>query len=258
MDTSSNNTNTERTGKIQTYGAILFAVLIAVIGALMMTITSSPQMKGAAFLWIPAALQLVAGVWFGPKKGLLAGGLGAYLAGIFAYGGWGIVDIIMNPIAGGIANSLLPAILFRVFKINPDFGGNSEELKKGFFVIISLLVIVVFIGLLPLFTAIGNWAYVIAAVLLLGGSRIFLSNIHIRRKDFVLAVLISIVISGISALIGTLGVVIGGNTFMAALIGTGLGWWLGDTVSCFLGIYILAYFTPRARAKGLFKDYSYG
>src|SRR5574341_816306 len=80
--------------------ALIMAVAIAAIGWVMMTIGSSPSVKGASFLWLPAALQLVAGVWLGPWWGLLAGGLGAYAAGILAYGGWGIVDIIMNPIAG--------------------------------------------------------------------------------------------------------------------------------------------------------------
>lgn len=258
MDTSNNpNLTNIRSGVIQNYGAILFAVLIAVIGALMMTITSSPQMKGAAFLWIPASLQLVAGVWFGSRRGLLAGGLGAYAAGIIAYGGWGLVDIIMNPIAGGFANSLLPAILFRVFKINPDFGGKTDQLRKGFFIVFSLLLIVIFIGLLPLYTSIGNWAYIIAGFLLIFGPSIFLSGIKINKRDFILAIIISIIISAISALIGVYGVIISGNTFMGALLGTGVGWFLGDTVSCFLGIYILASFTQRARAKGLFRDYKY-
>src|SRR5437868_15052134 len=76
---------------------VFFTVSIAAIGAIMMTLTSSPTAKGASFLWLPAALQLMAGVWLGPIRGMIAGGLGAYLAGILAYGGWGLVDIIMNP-----------------------------------------------------------------------------------------------------------------------------------------------------------------
>ena len=59
----------------------------------MMNVTSSPSMKGA-MLWV--ALQLVAGVWLGPVRGMIAGGLGAYAAGILAYGGWGLADIIMT------------------------------------------------------------------------------------------------------------------------------------------------------------------
>jgi hypothetical protein len=249
----SNNSKQYRDKSTKTYGAIVFAVLIAVIGAFMMTLTSSPQMKGAAMLWIPAALQLIAGVWFGPKRGLLAGGLGAYAAGIIAYGGWGLVDIIMNPIAGGIANAWLPAILFMKLKINPDFGADSKNIKAAIFRILAILLFVIAIGILPLFLKnIESWVfYVGASVVLLAGMPLILWNIKINKVHFFIAVIIVIVISAISALIGSYGVVVGGNTWEGALIGTGLGWFLGDLVSCFLGLYMLAYFTERARNMGL-------
>src|SRR5436190_9247744 len=64
--------------------AIFMAVAIAALGWVMITVSSSPTVKGASFLWLPAALQLVAGVWLGPIYGTLAGGIGAYAAGILA------------------------------------------------------------------------------------------------------------------------------------------------------------------------------
>lgn len=244
--------NKYRDKSMKTYGAITFAVLIAVIGAFMMTLTSSPQMKGAAMLWIPAALQLIAGVWFGPKRGLLAGGLGAYAAGIIAYGGWGLVDIIMNPIAGGIANAWLPAILFIKLKINPDFGADLKNMKTAVIRISIVLLFVIGIGVLPLFiSSINFWAYIIAIIVLLAGMPLILWKIKINKTQFLLAALICVVVSAISAVIGSYGVVVGGNTWEGALLGTGLGWFLGDTVSCFLGLYMLAYFTKRARKMGL-------
>ena len=244
--------NQNRDESMKTYGAIVFAVLIAVIGAFMMTLTSSPQMKGAAMLWIPAALQLIAGVWFGPKRGLLAGGLGAYAAGIIAYGGWGLVDIIMNPVAGGIANAWLPAVLFSMFKINPDFGAETKAMKTAVIRISIVLLFVIGIGVLPLFIiGIDLWAYIIAIIVLLVGMPLILWKVKINKAHFLLAALICIIISAISAFIGSAGVVVGGNTWEGALLGTGLGWFLGDTVSCFLGLYMLAYFTKRARKMGL-------
>jgi len=244
--------NQIRDDSMKTYGAIIFAVLIAVIGAFMMTLTSSPQMKGAAMLWIPAALQLIAGVWFGPKRGLLAGGLGAYTAGIIAYGGWGLVDIIMNLIAGGIANAWLPAVLFSLAKINPNFGAEAKDTKIAVIRISIVLLFVIGIGILPVFISnIRFVSYVIAILVLLLGTPLILWNIKINKTQFVVAILICIAISAISALIGSYGVVIGGNTWKGALLGTGLGWFLGDTVSCFLGLYMLAYFTDRARRMGL-------
>ncbi len=245
----------KRDSSIQLYAAILLTAIIAAVGAIMMTITSSPQMKGAALLWIPAAMQLIAGVWFGPYKGFLVGGIGAYVAGIFAYGGWGLVDIIMNLIAGGFANSMLPGFLFRLLKITPDFQAEPKDIQKALFIMVALFILVIFVGLLPIFLKIGNVAYIIAALLLIIGYPYILSGIKINKKDFFLGFVISILICGISALIGSFGVVISGNTWEGALLGTGIGWWLGDTVSCFLGIYLLAYFTPLAREKGIFIDY---
>ena len=67
----------------------IFTILIALLGAAMMTVTSSPLMKGASFLWLPAALQLIAGVWLGPIRGFIAGGIGAQAASVIAYGGLG-------------------------------------------------------------------------------------------------------------------------------------------------------------------------
>lgn len=256
---SSNSTHEPlivRSKAIPTYGALSFATLISIIGFFMMTFTSSPQMKGAALLWLPAALQLIAGVWFGPRLGLLAGGIGAYVAGILAYGGWGLVDIIMNPIAGGVANSLLPAILFRAFKINPSFGATPQDMKKAIFIVSSLIVTVIVIGLMPVFVpSLGNWAYVLAIAVLLAGSPILLNSITINKTDFVLAITIALLSCFVSAIIGCYGVVLSGNTWQAAILGTGVGWFFGDTVSAFLGIYALVYFTGIAERRGLVINY---
>src|SRR3989442_2877716 len=90
----------------------MIAVFITLIGYVAMTVGSSPTVKGASFIWLPAALQLVAGVWLGPWLGLLAGGLGAYAAGILAYGGGGIVRLILNPRAqGGGQGPLAPLLI---------------------------------------------------------------------------------------------------------------------------------------------------
>src|SRR2546428_4790453 len=97
----------------------MIAVFITLIGYVAMTVGSSPTVKGASFIWLPAALQLVAGVWLGPWLGLLAGGLGAYAAGILAYGGWGAVAIIINTIARGGANPPLSALLVSVCPVEP-------------------------------------------------------------------------------------------------------------------------------------------
>jgi hypothetical protein len=253
MNTGSNSASLlpQREPQLKNYAVIAFAVLIALIGALMMTVTSSAQMKGAAMLWVPAALQLMAGVWLGPVRGMVAGGLGAYAAGIIAYGGWGLVDVIMNPIAGGIANSLLPAVLFRLSKIDPSFGVTERNRLRAALVSFGLFVLILIVGALPVFTGLGKWAYLAACVLLVIALPIALGGTATRFGSLTLAALICVVCSAISALIGSFGVHLSGNTWEAALLGTGIGWFLGDTVSCFLGLYLLAYYTPAAREMGI-------
>ncbi len=233
---------------------IFFVVSIAAIGAIMMTLTSSPTAKGASFLWIPAALQLMAGVWLGPKRGMIAGGLGAYLAGILAYGGWGLVDIIMNLVAGGFANALLPAVLFRILRVDPTFGTQSSSDPKdilraaGRLTTLLGVVLILAFAMRPL--NIGLWGYVPPLALLLLTPLIF-RGLRLRKHDFVLGFIICIIVSAVSALIGSWGQVVGGQTWQAALLGTGAGWFLGDTVSAVLGLYMLAAFTDRAREAGI-------
>ena len=65
----------KRDPAVKTGFAIFMAVAIAAIGYIMMTVGSSPTVKGASFLWLPAALQFVAGVWLGPIYGTLAAGV---------------------------------------------------------------------------------------------------------------------------------------------------------------------------------------
>ena len=207
-------------------------------------------MKGAAFLWLPASLQLIAGVWLGPIRGLLAGGLGAYGAGILAYGGWGLPDIIMNPIAGGFANSLLPAYLFSWLKINPDFGTNLNDLKKALLRIILMILVVIVIAIILKEFGWGNWGYVPSLLFILA-IPYFLSDLRVRPKELFFAVLICVVISFISAMIGVAGSIVAGQSLVAAFLGTGIGWFLGDTVSCILGLYVLAMFTKQARHLGI-------
>lgn len=241
------------TRAIQNQAILGFIVLIGASGALMMTITSSPTAKGASFLWLPAALQLMAGIWLGPWRGAIAGGLGAYLAGILAYGGWGLVDIIMNPIAGGFANSLLPAVLFSLFRIDPTFGVPASDeghilRALGRLAVLLGLVVGLSFGLKPL--GLGAWGYGPPLLILLAAPLV-LKGLVLKARDLTYAFLICVFISSVSAVIGVAGQVVGGQALEAAAIGTGLGWFLGDTVSAVLGLYMLAAFTGRAREAGL-------
>ncbi len=233
--------------------AIFMAVAIAAVGYVMMTVGSSPTVKGASFLWLPAALQLAAGVWLGPVYGLLAGGLGAYAAGILAYGGWGIVDIIMNPIAGGVANSLLPWMLFRAFKIDPTLGTDKPgDVLKGAVRIVILAALVLGAGLLniPLGLPV-PWGFLLPFVVLAVGAYVLLRDVKIDRRHFIPAVGVAVVACLVSALIGATGATVGGKPFSAALVDPGIGWFTGDTVSAILGLFLLPLYTARLRDAGI-------
>lgn len=233
--------------------ALIMAVAIAALGWVMMTIGSSPSVKGASFLWLPAALQLVVGVWLGPWWGLLAGGLGAYAAGILAYGGWGIVDIIMNPIAGGVANAMLPAFLFSWLNIDPTFGAKKPgEVLNGAIRLVILTVLVLLAGMVTHYVSIPVWlGYAIPLVVLIAGAFFLLRGLQLNQRDLLLGVAVAVVICLISAVIGAIGATVGGKPFAAALVDPGIGWFAGDTVSAILGLFLLPMFTQRLRDAGI-------
>jgi hypothetical protein len=207
-------------------------------------------MKGAAFLWLPAALQLLAGVWLGPGLGGLAGGLGAYAAGILAYGGWGPPDIIMNLVAGGLANSMLPAVLFRVLRIDPEMGGmTATRLRGGILRVAILLTLVLAIAIGTKDMNLGWVGYVPSIVLLAVMPFVFRGRAG-RQYSLLMGILVCILLSAVSAGIGCWGAVVAGQTWRAAIISVGVGWFLGDTVSSLLGLLMLAAFTERARQSG--------
>jgi len=240
--------------------AVYFTVTIATLGAILMSVTSSPTAKGASFLWFPAALQLIAGIWLGKWRGLIVGGLGAYLAGIICYGGWGLRDIIMNLIAGGVTNAFLPSVLFTLFHIDPTMGttddldgskGEPHLTIRGWRLFMVLCIVFIIAYIMNKFHM-GLWGYIGPfAVLLIAPS--LLLNMSVRsRRDFVLASIIVTFASLCSALLGSWGQVFTlHQSWPQALLGTGIGWFLGNTTSCILGLYILAAFTTTAREGGI-------
>jgi len=231
------------------------AVAIAAIGWVMMTVGSSPTVKGASFIWLPAALQLVAGIWLGPWYGCLAAGLGAYAAGILAYGGWGIVDIIMNPIAGGLANAALPALLFTAFKIDPTLGAKKpSDVLTGAVRVMILTLLVLAAGLLNIsLNLVMPWGFLIPLAVLVVGARLLLGGLELNPRHFLPALLIVVLICLVSALIGAIGATVGGKPFAAALVDPGIGWFMGDSVSAILGLFLLPMYTQRLRDAGIAK-----
>jgi hypothetical protein len=229
----------------------VFAVLIALLGAAMMATTSSPLAKGAAFLWLPAALQLIAGVWLGPIRGFFAGAIGAQVAGIIAYGGWGLPDWIQNFLAGGLANSLLPGLLFRFFRIDPKLGAKADALGRASLVILAVTIIAVIVAFVLFQLGFSKWFGYFPPMLILLFTVYYWKPAASDRGQYFPALWIAVFSCLISAVIGTAGNVVAGQSWGAAILGTGIGWFLGDTASSILGLYMLAQFTERAQINGL-------
>ena len=250
---TSNTYESQRDPALKISFAIFMAVAIAAIGYIMMTISSSPTVKGASFMWLPAALQLVAGVWLGPIYGTLAAAAGAYAAGILAYGGWGIVDIIMNPLAGGIANALLPWALFKIMKIDATLGTDKAgDVLKGAMRIFSLTAIVLIAGLANIQLKLPSpWSFATPLIVLALGAFVLLRGVNIAQRYFLPAVFVAVFVSLVSALVGAAGATVGGKPFVAALIDPGIGWFAGDTVSAILGLFLLPLNTTRLREAGI-------
>src|SRR6266540_2397718 len=240
---------------IRDAATVIFTILIALLGAAMMTITSSPLMKGASFLWLPAALQLIAGVWLGPIRGFIAGGIGAQAASVIAYGGWAPADFIMNLVASGVANSWLPGVMFRWLRIDPALGSKADPWWRAGPVLLGIVILVIGIALAQIFYGqkIGltrDWGYVLPLVLLLAVPFVWRS-MTFGTRDFFLGLLVAVVSCFLSAVLGTWGAVVGGQTWEAALLAVGVGWFWGDTASAILGLYILAQFTGWAQKIGI-------
>ncbi len=240
--------------RIRLTAMVAFTVAIAVVGAIMMTVTSSAAMKGASFLWLPASLQLIAGVWLGPVRGAIAGGVGAYLAGIIAYGGFGPPDIVNNLIAGGLANAWLPAMLFRWLRIDPTAWKSGKSSPRALVLVFAIAAVAVLLAVLYqiFFKSYfgGNGAYGFAVPMLF----ILIAPLLIMRikanRHYALAVFVAVLVSFISAGFGVVGTMMTGAPFAAAVIAPGLGWFLGDTVSAILGVAALGEFHQEAVAKG--------
>lgn len=248
-----NDYESQRDPSLKIGFAIFMAVAIAAIGYIMMTIGSSPTVKGASFMWLPAALQLVAGIWLGPIYGTLAAAAGAYAAGILAYGGWGIVDIIMNPLAGGVANALLPWVLFKMMKIDATLGtGKPGDVLKGAVRILVLTALVLAAGLANIFLNLPSpWGFITPLIVLGAGAYVLLRDVQIDSRHFLPAIFVAVFVCLVSALIGAVGATVGGKPFGAALIDPGIGWFAGDTVSAILGLFLLPLYTTRLREAGI-------
>jgi hypothetical protein len=176
------------------------------------------------------------------------------VAGIIAYGGWAPADWIMNFLAGGFANSLLPYYMFKWFRIDPRFGSKLDALWRASVILLIVIIVVIVVALAQFFFGqsiglTGAWGYLLPFMLTLTVP-LFWRTISLSTRDFIKGIVVAVVISFVSAAIGTWGAVVGGQTWYAAVVATGVGWFWGDAVSAIVGLYVLAQFTQRAQMAG--------
>ncbi|MEN6434325.1 MAG: hypothetical protein ABFD58_00755, partial [Anaerolineaceae bacterium] len=155
--------------------------------------------------------------------------------------------------SGGLANAMLPALLFTLLKIDPTFGTpKASEILKGAMRLLIVLLLVLGAGLLNIFLAIPfPWGYLLPLAVLIISGFFLLRNLSLKKRDFILAVLVAVVSCLLSAIIGALGAVVGGKPLLAALIDPGIGWFAGDVVSAILGLFLLPLFTKRLQDAGI-------
>jgi hypothetical protein len=114
-----------------------------------------------------------------------------------------------------------------------------------------LTLIVLTSGLLTIPFNLGPWGLLFPLVVMLVAGWILFRNLQLSQRDFLLGVLVAVIASLASAVIGAIGATVGGKPFAAALLDPGIGWFLGDTVSAILGLYLLALYTERLRNAGI-------
>jgi len=83
------------------------------------------------------------------------------------------------------------------------------------------------------------------------GAFVLLRDVKIEQRHFLPAVFVAVFVCVVSALIGAIGATVGGKPFGAALVDPGIGWFVGDTVSAILGLFLLPLYTTRLREAGI-------
>ncbi len=141
------------------YFAVVFTALIGVVSFAAMSLSVGGQI-GFILLCIPAALEMLAGIWLGPVRGMLAAVVGAYVAAAFAYGGWGLVAIANPIVAGGAVNAILPPLVFQLVRIDVHAGMKIGVHRDTRMISLVLLIALVCLSLSPVFVEMHSVNYI--------------------------------------------------------------------------------------------------
>lgn len=192
------------------YETVLFITAIAIVGFFAMAV--GYPISGVPLLPLVAALQLIAGVRLGPRRGLIAAGVGALFADVFAYENFTLIHLISDPLlTGAPVNVLLPSFLLRLFSERIPLGqidfresGETSDETKTSFIISLFLVAMVSAAISPVFIGKESLVYEAATLLLFViGILIFSSMVKGKKQNIYLLIALFI------------------GCFMASFIGSG-------------------------------------
>lgn len=147
----------------------LTAILTLLIGLLsygVMSVVSG--IPGLFFLfWLPAVIQLAAGLKLGPVRGPAAAVIGSYVAAAFFYGGWGPIAFTNYAVVGGFVISVMPRLLLHFLRIDPLRNANVQPIDRISLGLPFFLAAAILFGLSPLVWDSAPLAYILASLLLL-------------------------------------------------------------------------------------------
>lgn len=237
------------------YETVLFITAIAIVGFFAMAV--GYPISGVPLLPLVAALQLIAGVRLGPRRGLIAAGVGALFADVFAYENFTLIHLISDPLlTGAPVNVLLPSFLLRLFSERIPLGqidfresGETSDETKTSFIISLFLVAMVSAAISPVFIGKESLVYEAATLLLFViGILIFSSMVKGKKQNIYL--LIALFIGCFMAsFIGS------GWQFRStewnAVIDTAVPWFLWDVIYSIIGLQFFTMLESKAAGKNI-------
>ena len=121
--------------------ATSISYVIGVVSSLIFPVLGAP---GVSALYVAAAIYVPLGVWMG-LWGALAGYFSCLFLGLYP-SGYSIVQSLVWAFAD-FFEALIPVLIFKIFRINPDFSIKRPKAAKLFPILVSLGVVLLLLGI---------------------------------------------------------------------------------------------------------------
>jgi hypothetical protein len=236
-----------RQRKDERYETIIFAAVIAIVAFAGESLAHKRLMSDLPILPLVAALQLVAGLHLGPRRGTIAAVLGGFAASLFFCGNHGLVPILVNPsFAGGAVNSVLPSVLLMLLRMagHPESAlpelyasrKRAHNTGKAFLISSVLLAGIILVALLSDHAGEENLIYLASLFLLLIGWAVTFLLVTEKKKQRLL--LLGIIAAG--SLVGSLiWSVASTSHYNRWIVDAGVPWFLWEAIYSILTLQLL-------------------